>query len=390
MKKTNSILFALLLTMCLPIFGQTPAYDDLTMESDEITETFRPAAKNHIFLRSKRGTSGLNKTSAGDSIKTFPVVEIVLVFTEVNESAFDEREDANRERWENLMKTYPEYFQANTLYKSLCQCKIGGDSVAFKKAQGFYVYYKGKAPKPAEPVVKVEEKKVEEPKVEEKKVEEKKVETKKTEEKIVETKKVEEKKIEDKKEVVKEVEKPVTKEKEIEKKKEEKVAVEETKPVEETNTVEEPVVKATPQKKAPVGKARRAKDPKACRPACYESGDDDLNAFFKSNLTFTKKERRHVKKLSPVVKIQLNVDGSIKKVTVTGEDEVLNKKVEGAVNGMNKWNAAVKNGVTVKSEVKITLKYDKDAKGLKPFEVVMVPRPGPKCKCVSDSEMFGD
>ena len=57
--------------------------------------------------------------------------------------------------------------------------------------------------------------------------------------------------------------------------------------------MEETAVKTAPVRKAAVGKARRTKDPKACRPACYESGDDDLNNYFKTNLTFTKKERKH-------------------------------------------------------------------------------------------------
>ena len=45
MKKINSLLFALLFMMCLPVVGQTPAYDDLTMESDEITDTLTKVAK---------------------------------------------------------------------------------------------------------------------------------------------------------------------------------------------------------------------------------------------------------------------------------------------------------------------------------------------------------
>jgi hypothetical protein len=367
--------------MCLPLAAQTPAFDDLTMVDDEIAETYRSAGKNHVFLRSKRGAGGLNKTSAADSIKTFAIKEIVLVFTEVNESAFDEREDANRERWENLLKTYPELFQSGTTYKSLCQCKIGGDSIAFKKAQGFYIYF---TPKGAETkaAVKAEEKPAE---VKASPAEEKS--------KVGKTSKVEENPAKTEKEAAK-AGKTKTKEAEKEKEKAEKVVVEENKAspnneTQESGNSQEEAVKNVPQRKAPVGKARRAKDPKACRPACYENGDDDLNNFFKTTLVFSKKERRHIKKLSPIVKIQLNVDGSLKKVQVTGEDELLNKKVEGAINMMNKWNAAVKNGLTVKSEVKITLKYDKESKGLKPFEVVMNPRPGPKCKCASDSEIFG-
>jgi hypothetical protein len=57
---------------------------------------------------------------------------------------------------------------------------------------------------------------------------------------------------------------------------------------------------------------------------------------------------------------------------------------------MEAWNPAVKGGFSVKSEVKITLKYDKSTKAIKPFEVAITPRPAPKClECKSDSEIFG-
>src|SRR5262249_22675428 len=130
---------------------------------------------------------------------------------------------------------------------------------------------------------------------------------------------------------------------------------------------------SAPVKKKPgaagVAKPRRSKDTKACRPPCYESGDEDLNAFFKQNVVLTKKQKKKGKNLMAVVKLSLHFDGTIKKEMVTGENEDFNKQVEEAVKGMNKWNAAVKNGVSIKSEVKITLKFDKETKSMKPFEV---------------------
>jgi hypothetical protein len=102
----------------------------------------------------------------------------------------------------------------------------------------------------------------------------------------------------------------------------------------------------------------------------------------------SRKQRRVAKKQMPVVKLQLNVDGSIKKVLVTCPDEKLNLIITEAVKSMNPWNATVKNGATVKSEVKITLKYDKKSKSMKAEEVAVTPRLAPKCKCVSDSDLF--
>jgi hypothetical protein len=75
---------------------------------------------------------------------------------------------------------------------------------------------------------------------------------------------------------------------------------------------------------------------------------------------------------------------------VTGENEALNTQVQDALKAMNNWNSAVKNGTSIKSEVKINLKYDRESKSLKPSEVITVPRLGPKCKCMSDADLFGD
>jgi hypothetical protein len=87
----------------------------------------------------------------------------------------------------------------------------------------------------------------------------------------------------------------------------------------------------------------------------------------------------------------LNFDGSIKKAMVNGANTSLNEYVSVAVKSMDLWNPSVKAGTTVKSEVKITLKYDKSTKAIKPFEVAITPRPNPKCsKCLSDAEIFGD
>jgi hypothetical protein len=45
----------------------------------------------------------------------------------------------------------------------------------------------------------------------------------------------------------------------------------------------------------------------------------------------------------------------------------------------------------VKSEVRFNLKYDKETKALKPADMVLLPRPNPKClQCLSDSDIFGD
>lgn len=356
MRLIKSSLAILAFAICLPMSAQTPVYEDLIFEADSMTTPYKPLGKNYAFVKSKRGTDGVARTSRADSIMSFPVTEIVLVFSELNSSSINNRLEANQERWENLLRTYPQFFQFSTTLKEMCQCKIGGDTAIFKKGNGFYIYFTGEEPK----VAQKETKDV---------IEEKKVEPKKTETKPVATNVKEESKKEKQKEPEKEADDA---------------------PMdgpEQTVSMEMP--KDAPKKKPGYTKPRRAKDPKACRLPCYESGDEDLNAFFKDNITLSKKQKRHSKQLISVLKLQLNLDGSIKKAMVTGVNEGLNKQVLGSVSAMNSWNPAVKSGATVKSEVKITLKYDRETKSMKPFEIAIIPRPAPKCKCLSDTEIFG-
>ncbi len=356
----------LVFIICLPIASQNPTFDELVIEADSITSAYKVTGKDFAFIKSKRGSEGVTKTFKADSILALPITDIVLVFSELNTNSINNRLEANQERWENLIKTYPQFFQPATNLKEMCQCKIGGDTAIYKKGQGFYVYFE-----------------VEKPKVFEKKVEEKKVVQK--EEVAVEKSK--DKKEKNKEEPVKEKKVKEKKEKEVEK------IEEKTTKNEKTETKEEPVaevVKEVPTKRAGYAKPKRSKDTKACRPACYEGGDEGLATFFKESLVLTKKQRKQFKSSICNVKLQLNFDGTIKKSFITGEDAELNKLIQGSVNAMNTWYPAVKSGVTVKSEVKMVLKYDKESKSIKPSEVSAIPRPAPKCmECKTDAEIFG-
>lgn len=372
----RSLFISLFFVLCASLSAQTPVYDDLVFDEEETKASYRPSGKTFVLLKSKKGTGGMPKTPEADQIKTAEIAEIVLVFTEITEDAADTREDNNRERWENLLTTYPEFFQFTTSYKNICQCVIGGDGEALKPSQGFYVYYKLPEVKPAvtTPVAAKEEKTEakETAKVE-------KAETKP----VKETKKVEEP-VKENKEVAKET------------KKEEKAKPIEEEKEEDLNAVTEgpkqtTAVEISQPKKAGYNKPKKAKDPKACRPPFYGTGDEDLNNFFKENIVLSKKQRRQVKGDACILKLSLNFDGSIKKAMVNGANTSLNEYVSVAVKSMDLWNPAVKAGTTVKSEVKITLKYDKSTKAIKPFEVAITPRPNPKCnKCLSDAEIFGD
>ncbi len=346
-------------------------YDDLVIDVDSTTKAYKPKGKNYAFIKSKRGTGGVARTKTADSIVGLTITDIVMVSSEYYESAIAKREEASRERWDNLLLTYPQLCQFETNYLNLYQISRSlADTLTFKPAAGIYVYFKAKEKE----VVKEEPKKTEEKRTEDV-ADNKKSKKSKNEEAVEEKPKKEEKA---KKEKPVKEEKP--KKEEVAKKEKEK----------EKEEVAEPEVKEVKEKKVGYTKPRKAKDIKACRPPCYEGGDEDLFAFFKENIKLTKKQKRHSGDLVAVLRLQLNFDGSIKKHFIQGTNEEFNKQVEEAVNAMNLWNPAVKGGVTVKSEIKFTLKYDHDTHAIKPFETTITPRPGPKCVCVPDSEILVD
>jgi hypothetical protein len=381
MRSINTLVAILIFITGVPLSAQV-TYDELEFEADSITRPYKAKNRNYAFIRSKRGSSGVNRNNRADSAVGLTITDIVLVFTELDAQTRATRHEANRDRWENLIRTYPEYFDYNPTLVNMCQCNFDGDSAAFKKLQGFYVFFEGDDGAAAEPVQET----VTTAPVR-KMPEDRKQEAVKTEKQNEEPDAREERST--RKEKVKEPapEPEVVAEPKKEKKKKEKKS-EEKDPTDDI-TMDVPAEKPAARKKVTYTKPRKAKDPKACRPACYENGDQDLHDYFRDNITLTKKQRRKGKQLVASVRLQLNLDGSIKKAMVTGTNEVLNKQVQEAVNGMNQWNPTVKNGATIKSEVRITLKYDKETKGMKPSEVVVMPRLAAKCKCISDAELFG-
>lgn len=365
--------------------AQAPTFDEMNFDIDSSLTAYKPG-KNFAFTKSKKGSGAMAKLSKIDSIAKFPVNEIVLVFSETSTEDITERDAENQARWENLLISYPDIFQFSTVFKNHCQYNYKGDTVGFKATQGFYIYYTPPAPKKETAPVKVEEKK-EIAKVE-------KTENKPKEEKVTLSAKENQPKNEDKKDTKKT--EPVvhtnskqenTKVKTDSNKKEDDGG-EFVEGPEATTEINENDFKT--KKKVGYNKPKKAKDPKACRPAFYGNYDDDLNNFFVSSITLTKKQRRHSKQLVSMVRIQLNFDGSIKKAMVTGTNTELNETVTNAIKQMDLWNPTVKNGITVKSEVRFTLKYNKDKKGLIPEEMMVNPRLAPKCKCVPDSELFAD
>jgi hypothetical protein len=380
MKRIKTFCVAGFLFVCELVYSQ-PSYYDLSFDNDSIVTPFKSSSNNFVFVRSKRGVDGVNQTSEADAIRNGAIQKIVLVFSEDAPEDLENREEYNMERWDNLILTYPEFFQEKTKYKNVCQCTPEAGGEAFKEAQGFYIYYKA-----AEKAVPKEEKKVEpEQKTAggDKKQEPEK--TSKAADVVVPAVAVAAGVG-----AVKSDEKPA---KEPETKAEAPAKVYESKTIEpdpEVEPAEKPVSKpAVVAKKPSSNKPRRAKDPKACRPAFYGTGDEDLDAFFKNSFSLDKKQKKQAKKVEAELRIQLNVDGSVKRVMVICENAEFKSMFEKTLMGMGNWNAAVRGGVTIRSEVRLKVKYDKESKGFKKFEMVNNPKPGPKCKMQSDEELFG-
>ncbi len=387
MKTFKKFLLAAFVSAGITVAAQ-PSFYDLTFQSDSITAPFA-ADGNYVYMKSKRGDAGMPTTEEGDAIKTSEITKIVLVFSEDSPDDLENRESYNQERWDNLIATYPEYFQEKTKYKNICQCaaEAGGDN--YKAVQGFYIYYKGAGPAPSTPppapaaepkkepapVAKNDPPKAETPKADPPKTDPPKTDPPKSEPVATTPPKSEPVATEP----AKTEETPAP-------------AVTPKTPAKKVASDDEEVVetKSTSKKRAGYGaKPRKAKDPKACRPACYGYGEEDLVAFFK-DITLSKKQKRKAKKYQADLRIAIHFDGTIKKVTLTGgNNDELTALINEALKSMNPWNPAVKGGVAIKSEVRMTIKFDKETKTFKPYNILVNPKPNPKCKCVSDSEIFG-
>jgi hypothetical protein len=379
MKKISFIcfmkfLFRAILFLVLIIFSpsQVSSFDDLVIEEDSITTPYKPSGSSYVYFKSKKKAGGMEKIPELESLiqKNMEITDIVLVFTEDSPADIANRENDNRNRWENLISAHPELFQYNTNYKSICQKAGASNTDAMKEVQGFYVYYAKPAPPPPPPqkeMTKGDIKKGKEP--------EQSTFEASSSKKDKKSKKEESEPKEEKKKSKKE-------------KSTEDVAVKVTeKPEPAPEPEPQRPVKRTPAFTTP----KKAKDPKACRPPCYPDGDEGLVAFFKNQLALSKKERKKFKDLVPTVKLSLEFNGTIKKFQVMCPDKDLQGRIEQVLGQMDNWLPAVKGGVTVKSEVRFSLKYDKTSSAMLPSDFQIIPRPNPKCtKCMSDAEIFGE
>jgi hypothetical protein len=94
MRSLFILLFCIIATLS---YSQTPTYDDITFDEEEIGAAFKPSGKQHITLKSKKGSGGMPKVPEADALKGAEVTDIILVFTETSEDAAATREENKRD-----------------------------------------------------------------------------------------------------------------------------------------------------------------------------------------------------------------------------------------------------------------------------------------------------
>jgi hypothetical protein len=287
----------------------------------------------YIFIASSFGSDRILQGTKLDSISDFLIKEIVLVYSRYHKSENFSQSKLNDARWNNLLKDYPQLFQnGTTRYKNICQDGLTSDTVAKKLTHGFYIYFENRAdPVKRETEISEISKMVQAMGIDT-------AETSETESAPVET--------------------------------------EEIIPLSELR-----------KKHSKFKKPMRTIDPKACRQPFYMTGMNDLDNFFKEHITLTPRQKRHPKKLDAEVLLRLDFNGFIKSAHVLTANKLLIEQIRKALSEMNVWNPAVKNGITIKSDVKFLLHCTPEGKmGLKGTYIVS--RNLAKCGTASDEELF--
>ena len=96
MKNFSNLFLALFLFSCISISAQAPVFDDLVFEDDSITSTYRATSKHFVYAKAKKGTGGMEKISSLDSMRSFELTDIVLVFSETTSASIANRYDNNK------------------------------------------------------------------------------------------------------------------------------------------------------------------------------------------------------------------------------------------------------------------------------------------------------
>jgi hypothetical protein len=228
----------------------------------------------------------------------FYIHEIVLVFSQFKKAENFKQAALNQSRWENLMKLHPALFSTgNTLYHSVCQSGVITDSAAKKLTHGFYIYFENRSDDAKRQIE------------------------------------------------VNEIAKMIT-----------SMGID-TSAIPEEKQKEDESLTAAPDIKRPsrFRKPLHTIDPKTCRQPFYGTGTDDLERFFREHLELSKRQERQGKKLSAEIKLTIDFNGVIRSAHIMCVDNQLIGQVKKALVKMDLWNPAVRNGVTIKTDVRFTV-----------------------------------
>jgi hypothetical protein len=329
--------------ICLPLLlpAQHTTINDLEFDkADTITRPYTPKLNTpYIFIASKFGSNEVQRHTSLDSIRGFMIRDIELVFSQYHKSDKFNQGKLNDERWQHLLKEYPSLFSSGvTHFRNICQSGEQTDSTARKLTHGFYIYFEDRS-----------------------------ADAKRSSE-------------------ITEISKML-----------EKMGINPADTVENEFHDEEKTSVAAPDKAdvtlkdvktrgVKFRKPMRTMDPHACRQPYYEGKIDGLNQLLAETIKLSRRQKRRHKKLNGTIRLRIDYNGEIKSAQVSTINEKFSRQLTKAVESMYAWNPAVRNGVTVKSDVRFKVRYA-EGKIIVDGDVI-VPRNLAKCGTASDDELF--
>jgi hypothetical protein len=317
-------------TFTLGLAAQTGLPGFIT--SDTIKGYYHVNEQPSIFIASAFASEKVVSTTKLDSVRNFLIREIVLVYSRYHKSENFKQAPLNEARWNNLLSEYPTLFENGTThYRNICQ-DLENDTTAKKLPHGFYIYFEN----PGDPLKRDRE--------------------------------------------ISGITKLV-----------QSMGIDTSDFLEEDLKMPDSSgmipVSGLSKKHSKFKKPMHARDSKACRQPFYQTGIKDLDAFFREKIKLTRFQKIRPGKLDTEIRLTLDFNGFIKSAFVLCADKLLIEQIKRALSEMEVWNPAVRNGLTIKANVKFSLRYFPDGTlGL--IGGVTVPYMLSKCGTASDDELF--
>jgi hypothetical protein len=325
-------LHAALLLLVASARAQNPGLEEINFERADTIQGIYQASHNrpYVFIATSFGSNALEKVASLDSVSGFLISEVVLVYSEFRKAESFSQQKLNAARWQRLFREYPGIFSTgNTRYRNVCQAGVQSDTAARQLTHGFYIYFENRA----------DEKK----------------------------RNVE----------IAEISSLVT-----------ALGIDTSETVEERSSPAELIHSpAADAKHSRYRKPMRTIDPKACRQPFYEGGTDALNDHFKEKILLTKKQLRKRSKLVAEVKLRLDYSGIIRSASIMTANKQLVEQLKGAISTMKMWKPAIRNGITIKCDLKFTLSCDDEGKMVLHGNII-VPRTVLECGTDPDEKLF--